>query len=99
MSDTTIDFSSIEADVQGMSKEELAEFVLKTRVKQKVAQKKYYNPDTAKAQRQRAAARQRAAIEALKAMPAEDGQGGTKFDELERKASALAQAELDSDNE
>jgi hypothetical protein len=56
MSDVTIDFAAIDAQVQNMSQEELIKLVTAAKVKQKVATKKYYNPAAAKAQRLKRAA-------------------------------------------
>lgn len=71
MSDTNtglnINLDEIKAQVATMDMDALREMVTKAKVRQRVATKKYYNPETAKKARLKAAAQLKAAEEALKA--------------------------------
>lgn len=50
-----IDIKAIEADVAKLSQEELFKALVDIKSKQRIATKKYYNPETAKRQRQKRA--------------------------------------------
>ncbi len=54
---TDINIEDILAEVGNMSMEELQAAVVEKKARQRVATKKYYNPEAAKLQRQRAAAK------------------------------------------
>lgn len=66
MANATFDLDSINAELESMSEEDLRKTLLDMKVKQKVATGKYYNPEAAKVQRQKAAAKQKALIQLAK---------------------------------
>lgn len=85
-----INLADIEAKareaVNSMTDEQIREIVLANKVRQKVATKKYYNPESAKALRQRKQAELRAMTEILASRGL--------LDEVNKQASALADAQL-----
>lgn len=81
-----IDLSQIEAQIAELSPEQLREQLTQIKTRQKVAQKKYYNPERAKLQRAAAAAK-------LKALEAAARAAGI-YDEIEAAAKAAADAKL-----
>lgn len=81
-----IDLGAISAEVDGLSLDELKEQVLKAKVRQMVATKKYYNPETAKKTRLKAAAK-------MKAMFAKLKEAGL-YDDLMKEAGEQADAQL-----
>ena len=62
-----LDLSAIEASIAAMSPEEIRKQLTEIKTRQKVAQKKYYNPEVGKAQRARAKAKTDALVAAAKA--------------------------------
>lgn len=84
MAEATIDLSKIDQEVGSMAETELRQFVLDTKVRQRVATKKYYNADAAKVRRQAQAAKYQAACEQLRKLG--------KFDEV------MEAAEEEADN-
>lgn len=85
-STNTIDINALKAEVEGLSEADLRELVLSTKVRQMVATKKYYNPETAKRARQKAAEKYNLAVAALKA----SGQ----YDEIMAQAKEMAEEKL-----
>lgn len=71
----TINLDELQAKVKAMSPEELQKIVFDAKVKQRVATKKYYNPETAKRARLKKAEEIKAAAAQLAALPAPEGSG------------------------
>jgi hypothetical protein len=86
MSDTAINLDSIQAEVANMDLEALKAAVLKAKVKQKVATKKYYNPEAAKRARDKRAAELKAMTELLRSKGL--------LDEVEAQARQQADEQL-----
>lgn len=89
MADVTIDISAFEAELANMSEEDLRKSLLDIKVKQKIATKKYYNPEAAKAQRQKAAERMRALVAKAKELGI--------YDSINEEAGKLADEKLIED--
>lgn len=81
-----IDLAAINAEVDGLSLEDLKEQVLKAKVRQMVATKKYYNPETAKKTRVKRAAMLKVMFEKLKAAGV--------YDDVMKQAGELADEQL-----
>jgi len=60
MPEVELDLNAIEAEVGGMSKEDLIAELVKTRARQRAATKKYYNPESAKKARAKRSAKLKA---------------------------------------
>lgn len=84
--ENVLDLDALTAEVNNLSEEELRAALVEMRTKQKVTQKKYYNPETAKKARQKAAAKMKAMVEAAKAAGI--------YEEIEKAASEAADAKL-----
>lgn len=81
-----IDLASIEADISKLSKEELFKALVDIKSKQRIATKKYYNPETAKKQRQKRAAFAKALADKAKELGI--------YDEIVEAASEVADEAL-----
>lgn len=81
-----IDIDALKAEVNGLSDADLAELVLNTKVRSMVAQKKYYNPETAKRARLKAKAKYDEAVELLKK--------SGKYEAIMAQAKELAEERL-----
>lgn len=86
-----INLEQISAEVESLSLEDLKKAVLDAKVKQRVATKKYYNPEAAKATRQKRAAELKAMENRLK----EEG----LYDEIMKQAAIDADAKLSEEEE
>lgn len=86
MADAVIDLDAIQADIGKMSEEDLRKTLLDMKVKEKVATGKYYNPETAKKARLKAAATKKAIVELAK-------KNGW-FDAIDAEAKKTADAEI-----
>lgn len=81
-----IDLNAITAEVNQLSEEDLRKALVEMKTKQKVSTKKYYNPETAKAARQKKAAVFAAMVAQAKALGL--------YDQIDAEASEAAEAKL-----
>lgn len=94
MAEATLDLDAMQAELEGMSEEDLRKTLLDMKVKQKVTTGKYYNPERAKATRQKAAQKTAALVAHAKKLGI--------YDEINDQARKLADAklaEIDADTE
>lgn len=86
MSDVTIDFAALEAELAKMSPEELKAQLIDLKTKQKIATKKYYNPEAAAKQRKIREAKNKAMVELAKKLGL--------FEAIDAEATKRATAKL-----
>ena len=96
MSDVTIglDLEALENEVKSMSPEDIRKQLVEIRTKQRVAQKKYHNPERAKAYQQKRNATNKAMASAAKQLPATDPQYANLYEQIMAEAAEAADAKL-----
>ena len=92
-----IDVNELEQEIAKLTPEELKQQLLDAKVKQRVATKKYYNPETAKKARQKKSATLAAQAELAKTMAATDPKYKNLYDQIMAEAAELADAKLAQD--
>lgn len=102
MADVQIDLDALQAEVNSMSQEDLVKQLLDLRTRQKVNQKKYHNPERAKAYHAKRNATMKALVEKAKQLGLYDGivaQANKKADEIiESEAASAAAVDGESDD-
>jgi hypothetical protein len=96
MSDVSInlDLSALEAEIKNMSPTDIMKQLVEIRTKQRVAQKKYHNPEKAKAYQQKRNAKNKAMADAARALPATEPGYANLYDQILAQASTQADAAL-----
>lgn len=90
-----LDLSALEAEVQGMSQEDIAKQLLEIRTKQRIQQKKYHNPEKAKEYQRKRNATTKAMAERAKSLPAPEGSKyKTLYEHIMASANDAADAKL-----
>jgi len=89
-----INIAELESQISQLSPEELKQQLLDAKVKQRVATKKYYNPEAAKRQRDKRAATLKAQAELAKGMPATVPGYANLYEQILAEANDLADAKL-----
>lgn len=90
-----IDIEAINAELSTLTPEQMKQQLLDAKVKQKVNQKKYHNPETAKRARMKKAAEMKALSERAKSLPATKPGYANLYEQINAEANELAQAKLD----
>jgi Na+-transporting NADH:ubiquinone oxidoreductase subunit NqrC len=85
-----INLDELESQIQSLSPEDIKKQLVELRTKQRVQQKKYHNPERAKAYQQKRAAKSKAMVEAAKALPATDSRYKTMYDQILAEAAEKA---------
>lgn len=89
-----VDYAELEAQLNQMTPEELKKQLLDAKVKQRIATKKYYNPETAKKARDKKSAMIKAQADAARKLPATDGKSANLYEQIMAEASRLADEKL-----
>lgn len=89
-----LNIAELEAQVGQLTHEELKQQLLDAKVKQRVATKKYYNPEAAKALRAKKAATQKAQAELAKTMPATKEGFANLYEQILAEANEIADQKL-----
>lgn len=92
-----INVAELEAQISQLSPEELKQQLLDAKVKQRVATKKYYNPETAKKARDKRTATLKAQAELAKTMPATKEGFANLYEQILAEANELADQKLAED--
>jgi hypothetical protein len=89
-----IDVDQLEAELDKLTPEELKAQLLEAKVRQKVATKKYHNPEVAKRARDKKNARIKAQAELAKSMPATSGKHANLYEQIMAEAADEADRRL-----
>jgi hypothetical protein len=84
----------VEAEISNMSPEDLRKSLVEIRTKQRVAQKKYHNPEKAKAYQKRRNAQVTKMAELAKGMPATVPGYANLYEQIQAEAKAAADEKL-----
>jgi hypothetical protein len=89
-----INVAELEQEIGKLTPEELKQQLLDAKVKQRVATKKYYNPETAKKARQKRSAILSKQAELAKSMAATKPGFANLYDQIMAEANEIADAKL-----
>ncbi len=89
-----IDIEALKAELESLSEEDLRKQLLDAKVRQRVATKKYYNPESARNQRLKRAEKLKQMQERAKGMPATDSKYGNLWEQIQAEATAEADRQL-----
>lgn len=89
-----IDLSALEAEVGALTPEQIRAQLVEIRTKQKVQQKKYHNPERAKAYQKKRNAATKAMAEKVKTLPATDPRFKTLYEQIMAEANEQADTRL-----
>lgn len=89
-----LDLSAVEAEIASMSPEDIRKSLVEVRTKQRVAQKKYHNPDKAKAYQKKRNAQITAMAEWAKSQPASKPGFSNLYEEIQAEAKTKADEKL-----
>jgi len=89
-----IDIAALENEISQMSPEDLKQQLLDAKVRQKVATKKYYNPETAKKARVKKAETLKAQAALAKTMPASKPGFANLYEQILAEANEIADQKL-----
>lgn len=89
-----IDLAAIEAELSQLTPEQMKQQLLDAKVKQKVATKKYYNPETARKARLKKAEQLKQIAAKAKGMAATKPGFANLYEQIEAEAKELAEEKL-----
>jgi hypothetical protein len=94
MSDLAIDLSALEKEISGLSDDEIKEQLLQLRTKQRIAQKKYHDPEKARVYRTKRAEGFKLMVARAKAAPATKPGFANLYEQIVAESAEAADSAL-----